>query len=1270
MYAMQAKTHNSGSPAVRPAEPTQKVASSARAPTCLPAWTSAWGDNPPAGLFLHEAGTVPLLQAKLAVSQPAGPYEQEAGHVAEQVMRMPEPQLQRGCACGGACPKCQAEQPNQEHQHLQTKRAQSSGMGQVARAPIVSDRIDARRKPAERVQANLLWHQPPAYIQAKLTIGQPGDIYEQEADRVADEVMRMPDPDVRETPVSAQAQSPQIQRTCVECEFQLQKQTVGTHIQRVCSECDEELHQIQRRSEAKEEKQSIQPRSSGHADVFLQSQIEEEATGSDFQKELDAEKAAGSPLPNSTGQFMESRFGVDFSQVRMHTGESASRLCRAVQAQAFTVGNHIYFGAGRYNPGSSHGNALIAHELAHTLQQAPHKVSSSRLSQKAPAPERIQRFYTFAPPTRPKGTAVHSEVLPMFIEKNKDSDLFIEVRIPGAKKGVKDIEVAGIADFYKAERTIGIRYEGGRFTFLKYSKTQEGKFQSARADYDHDRDAAPVGPEEKSDSCDVKKKSEICKLDLAPTKILLGDLKPGGTAETTLGVGQIQDYMGGLDLTTAAVNKFIDKNPDKVSPQPIKWNVTREEPIPHGGLKIPDKLTYPTGEGIVEVKGTNKLWVYHGNEKVTDSPFEGALYVYEDKDEGIWSYEWFPKLPYFPGIIPTSMGRGATNVNKVLKRLHEDVIPNLQKKQDPSFPKPHSTDGSRALASPSVKRTTTIGVQRQPVAGAGGTGFDLKEWEGKHYGPWKKDAEALLGGKDKSGEALVSAALVESSQRSGKDLRIPEEIKETGKGVSEINRWVRWGGWYGRLRGTFGGLFQKIRDLYERIKKWFEQHHEKKEKSHDFGSGPIAEAAKIAFGLMKQFLIITIRRVGENLATALKSGASALLEYIFSEAATKIFGENFEALKEKVEQIKGIADGLHEKFDKEVGEFLKDYEDEIRFAKEVEEGLKTLGDIFKIVKWGIRLFHCVTPPLLGCLKLVLEKVSEELIRAVVKSCWFQKQVILPLFNTVKFFRELPQYISDSILKLLRYIIPLQDPELSLLLPLKVKVPEGDIKEGELKCAPDRPTPEQEALQRMLDKYGEEKVEEMLKLLEAKGVNEGTKLTVADIGKIDKVLGQMSPEDLENAIKHPDIFKGSAVGKDLEEVVRDMTHKQEEKSFEETTLQLMDTASHTKDIAQLVKAAQKQKLYERVEWQLHWNPDKVKNGRVSAAYYEIHEGDDVAAIVQLEFIVLDLEKKWASGRIIPSSSLVNADGEIRGFVERTFFEGPMEVTGEGGSGIKK
>lgn len=78
---------------------------------------------------------------------------------------------------------------------------------------------------------------------------------------------------------------------------------------------------------------------------------------------------AGRPMDPTTRSAMESRFGYDFGQVRLHSDAQAAESAKAVSAKAYTVGDDVVFGAGRYAPGTSEGKWLLAHELAHVVQQ-------------------------------------------------------------------------------------------------------------------------------------------------------------------------------------------------------------------------------------------------------------------------------------------------------------------------------------------------------------------------------------------------------------------------------------------------------------------------------------------------------------------------------------------------------------------------------------------------------------------------------------------------------------------------------------------------------------------------------------------------------------------------------------------------------------------------------------------------------------------------------------------------------------------------------------
>jgi hypothetical protein len=101
----------------------------------------------------------------------------------------------------------------------------------------------------------------------------------------------------------------------------------------------------------------------------MQGDVSAGAASADFESSLSRARGGGSPLGAKVRGQMESAMGADFSGVKIHTDNRSDQLNRSIQAKAFTTGNDIFFQQGAYNPSSSGGQALIAHELTHTIQQ-------------------------------------------------------------------------------------------------------------------------------------------------------------------------------------------------------------------------------------------------------------------------------------------------------------------------------------------------------------------------------------------------------------------------------------------------------------------------------------------------------------------------------------------------------------------------------------------------------------------------------------------------------------------------------------------------------------------------------------------------------------------------------------------------------------------------------------------------------------------------------------------------------------------------------------
>ncbi|MCC5635369.1 DUF4157 domain-containing protein [Nostoc sp. CHAB 5844] len=174
---------------------------------------------------------------------------------------------------------------------------------------------------------------PPPRVQMKLTIGQPGDKYEQEADKLAADVVQQINAP-QTPPVQPQPQQPE---------------------------------------EALRKKPLIQPLSDAN----------ETSATPDLEASIQRMQGSGQPLAQTIKAPMEQAFGADFSGVKIHTDAQSDQMNQSIQAKAFTTGQDIFFRQGTYDPGSRGGQELLAHELTHVVQQTGSgKVQKSEDSQR------------------------------------------------------------------------------------------------------------------------------------------------------------------------------------------------------------------------------------------------------------------------------------------------------------------------------------------------------------------------------------------------------------------------------------------------------------------------------------------------------------------------------------------------------------------------------------------------------------------------------------------------------------------------------------------------------------------------------------------------------------------------------------------------------------------------------------------------------------------------------------------------------------------------
>ena len=230
-------------------------------------------------------------------------------------------------------------------------------------------------------------------VQPKLTLGPVDDVYEREADSVAAQVVQSMAA-TQAPPVQRQEDEEELQMKAVqrqEVEEELQMKPAAESVQR---QEDEEELQMKPAAEAvqrQEDEEELQMKPAAESVQRAGTEEEEEplqgkrtggpeagALDPAIESQIQRARAGGSALEPAARSSMEGAMGSDFSSVRIHTGQESDSLNRSLSARAFTTGSDIFFRSGEYNPGSTQGQQLLAHELTHVVQQGAATVRTKR----------------------------------------------------------------------------------------------------------------------------------------------------------------------------------------------------------------------------------------------------------------------------------------------------------------------------------------------------------------------------------------------------------------------------------------------------------------------------------------------------------------------------------------------------------------------------------------------------------------------------------------------------------------------------------------------------------------------------------------------------------------------------------------------------------------------------------------------------------------------------------------------------------------------------
>ena len=307
----------------------------------------------------HSASPV---QTKLKVGQPGDKYEQEADAVANRVVNGQHSGHTADTGRGNAIQRITLATP-QEDEKLGT-----------AESRMEKDKLIQEKKEPQLLQ----------------TMGDKEEESVQKAENEEEDSVQMQEQEEESVQkVENEEESAQLKEQ--EEEPVQMKEEEEESIQ--TKEQEEESVQMKEEEEEpvqmkEEEEESVQTKEQEEGSLQMQEQEEEsvqmkendeeliQQKGTDkspsnphLGKKLKSSSGKGSPLPEKTRLEMEQAFGLDFSKVRIHTDQKAIEMCKSLGAQAFTNGINIYFNTGKFNPDSSQGKKLLAHELTHVVQQ-------------------------------------------------------------------------------------------------------------------------------------------------------------------------------------------------------------------------------------------------------------------------------------------------------------------------------------------------------------------------------------------------------------------------------------------------------------------------------------------------------------------------------------------------------------------------------------------------------------------------------------------------------------------------------------------------------------------------------------------------------------------------------------------------------------------------------------------------------------------------------------------------------------------------------------
>lgn len=771
-------------------------------------------------------------------------------------------------------------------------------------------------------------------IQAKLSISQPDDVYEREADAVADHVVqRLALP----APSASTGGPPELQRECDGCKS--------------APPAPEELEADKEEEEVDTSATTVSPKAEdGAADT---------ASPPELESSLALSRGEGRPLPGPVRQQMEQGFGQDFSHVRIHTGERSSSMNRSIHARAFTHGRDVFFNRGQFSPTTIAGQTLLAHELTHVVQQTGGRPGAAGVQRAAEA-----KF----------GNWAHWKIQDRL--RRRDKSLVTEAPIPGGTRDDMQINSVGFADFYKAEPKVISGISGWEPAASKDFQESERffKYVNMRSDWRDRADSeGPVdhGPRRtRSGGWNFKPNF--------PTKFWIGELKPlfpfefpTSLAYHGMGTHQAGNYRQGFEHF---VKRVYQDNPDQQARLPA--SITGA-PLVIPDANIPDAIHYARFEQERQNETHRDAII-----KADKEPKQ-RIWMYRLPD-GLYVYFLLP-LEYRSNQFPAKVEEQLQALDPLLRRLRDarrEAMGNtLMQKRD-------SAPQGAPLPSPPARRATPAIQRKEDWTQLG------KAWEDSRKAWVLGTTSGGAKPKDflkRQAKGILKKAKVDKELK----LRPTGKVGEETKTVRQIQFWSSFRGRIlGALRFRFGHAFEKVAEFFEKMKAKLRGHHAKSDtlvsKNGIFsGWKKVATRAIIRFAveIFKEMLAHAFRGF-VNCINGIVGAILGKFHYAAEEAK--------EDLKKEIEPVCCDVMAFKDRVEEEYKQHESTIATFTETIETIQEWRRILDNVETAVRIGVQIVSCGLPPGLGCLwGLVAQLGISAGLSLLARSDYFDEEIAKP-----------------------------------------------------------------------------------------------------------------------------------------------------------------------------------------------------------------------------------------------------------------------------------